>query len=105
LATAEATTSLSLIVAHSINSTGAITLRSALAIVQKLRAGGDDLVLVSSDQRLLRAAQAEGLLTFNPENQDQAWRRSSVPKRRCQFMRSWSARIVEREPHQFWRAG
>jgi hypothetical protein len=30
------------------------------------------LVLVSSDQRLLRAAQAEGLVTFNPEIQDQA---------------------------------
>jgi hypothetical protein len=32
----------------------------------------DDLVLVASDQRLLRAAQAEGLLTFDPERQDKA---------------------------------
>ena len=32
----------------------------------------DDLALVSSDQRLLRAAQAEGIITFNPESQDQA---------------------------------
>jgi len=67
-----ATSSFSLIVAHSINSTDALTLKSALAIAQKLRAGGDDLVLVASDQRLLRAAQAEGLGTFNPETQDQA---------------------------------
>jgi hypothetical protein len=67
-----ATSSFALIVAHSINSTDAVTLRSALAIARKLRAGGDDLVLVASDQRLLRAAQAEGLSTFDPETQDQA---------------------------------
>jgi hypothetical protein len=30
------------------------------------------LVLVASDQRLLRAAQAQGLNTFNPETQDRA---------------------------------
>ena len=66
------TSSFPLIVAHSINSTDAVTLRSALAIARKLRAGGDDLVLVASDQRLLRAAQAEGLSTFDPETQDQA---------------------------------
>jgi hypothetical protein len=34
-----------------------------------LRARGDDLVLVASDQRLLRAAQVEGLLVFKPETQ------------------------------------
>ena len=67
-----ALSSFPLIVAHSINSTDAIMLRSALVIARKLRAGGDDLVLVASDQRLLRAAQAEGLTTFNPETQDQA---------------------------------
>ena len=67
-----ATSSLSLIVSHSINSTDAIILKSALAVARKLRAGGDDLVLVASDQRLVRAAQAEGLTTFNPEIQDQA---------------------------------
>jgi len=61
-----------LIVAHSINSTDAITLKSALAIARKLRAAGDDLVLVASDQRLLRGAQAEGLITFDPETQDRA---------------------------------
>lgn len=67
-----ATSSFSLIVAHSINATDAVTLKSALAIAGKLRAGGGDLVLVASDQRLVRAAQAEGLSTFNPESQDQA---------------------------------
>ena len=66
------TGSLPLIVAHSINSTDAITLKSALAIARRLRAAGDDLALVASDQRLLRAAQADGLLRFNPEFQDQA---------------------------------
>jgi predicted nucleic acid-binding protein len=67
-----ATSALSLIVTHSINSTDAVMLKSALAIAQKLRTGSDDLVLVASDQRLIRAAQAEGLRTFDPENEDQA---------------------------------
>jgi predicted nucleic acid-binding protein len=67
-----ATSSFFLIVAHSINSTDAVTLKSALAMARKLRAHGSDLVLVASDQRLLRAAQAEALSTFNPETQDQA---------------------------------
>jgi predicted nucleic acid-binding protein len=67
-----ATSSFALIVAHSINSTDAVILQSALAIARRLRAAGTDLVLVASDQRLLRAAQAEGLSTFNPESQDQA---------------------------------
>jgi predicted nucleic acid-binding protein len=57
---------------HSINATDAIVLHAALALAQHLRSGGDDLVLVASDQRLLRAAKAEGLITFDPENQDQA---------------------------------
>src|SRR5262249_35336057 len=63
--------SLRLIVAHSINSTDGLVLQSALVIARRLRRVGDDLVLVASDQRLLRAAQAEGLTTFNPETQDQ----------------------------------
>jgi len=64
--------SFSLIVAHSINATDAVTLKSALAIARKRRSSGDELVVVASDLRLLRAAQAEGLLNFNPEAQDQA---------------------------------
>jgi uncharacterized protein len=66
------TASFPLLIAHSINSTDAVTLKSALAIARKLRTQGGDLVLVASDQRLLRAAKAEGLNTFNPETQDQA---------------------------------
>jgi predicted nucleic acid-binding protein len=66
------TASLRFVVAHSINSTDALTLESALAIARRLRRAGDDLVVVASDQRLLRAAQSEGLATFNPEIQDQA---------------------------------
>src|SRR5262249_18340294 len=66
------TSSLPLILTHSFNSTDALILRSALAYALRLRSRGDDLVLVASDQRLLRAAQAEGLTKFNPENQDQA---------------------------------
>jgi predicted nucleic acid-binding protein len=66
------TSSFPLIVAHSINSTDALILKSALAIARRLRRAGDDLVLVASDQRLLRAAQAESLTTFNPETQDHA---------------------------------
>jgi predicted nucleic acid-binding protein len=65
-------TSLPFVVAHSINSTDALTLKSALAIARKLRRTGDDLVLAASDQRLLRAAHAESLTTFNPETQDHA---------------------------------
>ena len=61
---------LSLIEVHSINGTDAIVLRLALDSAARLRPA-DDVVLVASDQRLLRAAQAERLLTFNPETQSQ----------------------------------
>jgi predicted nucleic acid-binding protein len=61
-----------LIQVHSVNATDAIILRSALDLAAQHRAVGNDLVLLSSDQRLLRAAQAEGLVTYNPETQDQA---------------------------------
>lgn len=57
---------------HSINATDALVLHAALGLSHHLRQRGDDLVLVASDQRLLRAAQGEGLITFNPETQDQA---------------------------------
>jgi hypothetical protein len=63
--------SLPRIVAHAINSTDAVPLKSALAVARRLRAPGDDLVVVASDQRLLRAARAEGLTAFDPETQDQ----------------------------------
>ena len=41
---------------HSINSTDALVLCSALETGSRLRNAGDDLVLVAADQRLLRAA-------------------------------------------------
>jgi len=61
-----------LIDAHSINSTDAVLLQSALALAGELRLNGDDLIIVASDQRLLKAARAEGLVTFDPESQTQA---------------------------------
>jgi hypothetical protein len=60
---------LPLIQAHSINATDAVILRSAMGLAAHLRSGGDDIVLVAADHRLLRAAQAECVLTFNPETQ------------------------------------
>ena len=63
---------LPLIERYSINATDAILLRSALDLAANLRISNDDLVLVASDHRLLRAAQTEGLLTFNPETQTTA---------------------------------
>ena len=56
-----------LIETHSLNSVDAMVLRSALNISSELRSTGDTLVLVASDQRLLRAARTEGLQIFNPE--------------------------------------
>lgn len=52
---------------HSLNSVDAIVLRSALDMAAELRNTDDTLVLVASDQRLLRAARTEGLHIFNPE--------------------------------------
>ena len=63
--------SVHLIETHAINSTDAIVLCSALDFATHLRNVGDELVLVASDQRLRRAARAEGLLCFNPETDSQ----------------------------------
>ena len=59
--------SMRLIETHSLNSVDAIVLSSALDIAAELRSTDDTLVLVASDQRLLRAARSEELLVFNPE--------------------------------------
>ena len=56
---------------HSINSVDAILLCSALNIAANLRNEQNELALIASDQRLLRAAQTEGLLCFNPETDSQ----------------------------------
>ncbi len=60
--------SLPLIERHSINSTDALVLRSALDLAALLRSRGHTLVMVAADARLVRAAAAEGLSTFNPES-------------------------------------
>ena len=59
--------SMRLIETHSLNSVDAMVLRSALDTAAELRSTDDRLVLVASDQRLLRAARTEGLQIFNPE--------------------------------------
>lgn len=56
---------------HSLNSTDCIVLEASLTVATRLRSASEDLVLVASDARLLKAARKEGLLTFNPETQDQ----------------------------------
>jgi len=62
---------ITLISTHSINSTDALVLLSALDLARRVRPVGDDLVLVSSDHQLLKAAGAEGLVTFDPATQTQ----------------------------------
>jgi predicted nucleic acid-binding protein len=59
--------SLELIAKHNLNSTDAIILRSALNLSQILQSQGDELSLWTSDRRLIRAAQNEGLGVFDPE--------------------------------------
>lgn len=60
-----------LIAAHALNSSDALILQCALDEANNLRAAGNDLVLVCSDKRLVRAAKREELRTFNPENDSQ----------------------------------
>jgi uncharacterized protein len=64
--------SLPFIERHSLNATDAIVLQSAVDLAASERATGNDLILVSSDRRLIYAAQAEGLVTFDPETQTTA---------------------------------
>lgn len=70
--------SLPLIEQHSINSTDALVLRSALDMAAILRVEGDNLVLVAADRRLLRAAAAEGLDTLDPETASLDWLESLI---------------------------
>ena len=58
---------------YSINSADAIILQCALDKANELRMGGHDLILVSSDKGLLKAARLEGLRTFDPETNSQAF--------------------------------
>ena len=52
---------------YSLNATDALVLRSVMDAAALLRPAGDDVILVTSDLRLLHAAQGEGVTTFNPE--------------------------------------
>lgn len=52
---------------HNLNTADAVLLVALLEFSQGLSAAAGPLVLVASDQRLLRAASVEGLVTLNPE--------------------------------------
>ncbi len=58
---------------YSINSADGDILQCALDKANELRSDGHNLVLVSSDKRLLRAAQMERLFTFDPETDKRAY--------------------------------
>jgi predicted nucleic acid-binding protein len=60
---------LDLIAKHNLNATDAVILRSALNLQQVLRETGDELMLWTSDKRLVRAAHGEGLTAFDPEEE------------------------------------
>ena len=57
--------------AYRIGRTDTYILRCALDKADELRVASDNLVLVSSDKKLLRAAKKERLLTFDPETDNQ----------------------------------
>ena len=59
--------SLELIAKHNLNATDAVILRSLLNLRQNMEIIGGGLVLWTSDKRLARAAQAEGVTVFDPE--------------------------------------
>jgi predicted nucleic acid-binding protein len=59
--------SIRLLLTHNLNATDALHLQVALEAHSQLYRQGDRLLFFSADQRLLRAAQAEGLTIFNPE--------------------------------------
>jgi len=60
---------LELISRHNINATDAVILRSVLNLQQALQSADGELMLWSSDKRLVRAAQAEGITAFDPEEE------------------------------------
>ena len=69
----QADASVVFIESYSINSSDAIILQCALDKANELRIDGHDLILVSSDKGLLKAAISEQLQTFNPETNVQAY--------------------------------
>lgn len=58
-----------LIPKHNINATDAIVLRSALRMKSNLQRIGGTITLWTSDKRLYRASQQEGLSVFDPEQE------------------------------------
>ncbi len=58
---------LSLVVRHNLNSNDAAILATYLRFQSSLSAGSPACILVAADQRLIRASEAEGLKTLNPE--------------------------------------
>ena len=58
-----------LISRHNINATDAAILRSVVNLQQALQSADGELMLWSSDKRLVRAAQAEGITAFDPEEE------------------------------------
>ena len=58
---------LPLLVKHNLNSNDAAILVTYLRFQQSLPLGSPPCILIAADQRLLRAAQVEGLETLNPE--------------------------------------
>ena len=61
-----------LIEKYSLNATDALVLQPVMDTAALLRPAGDDVILLTSDSRLLHATQAEGVTTFNPESGLQA---------------------------------
>lgn len=59
--------SLGLLNKHNLNATDSILLRSVLNTRDLLREHGEDLLFLTSDTRLARAAGAEGVAVSNPE--------------------------------------
>lgn len=58
---------LDFIAKHNLNATDTVILRSALDLQQVLQVRGYNLMLWTADKRLVRAAQREGILAFDPE--------------------------------------
>ncbi|MGQ9626508.1 MAG: type II toxin-antitoxin system VapC family toxin [Anaerolineae bacterium] len=62
--------SLVLLLRHNLNASDALYLQQVLDWQAKHEGERDKIALVSTDRRLLRAAEKEGLLTFDPESAD-----------------------------------
>lgn len=55
------------ILTHNLNATDALHLQVAIETSSRFRRQGEHLLFISSDKRLLKVSQNEGLSTFNPE--------------------------------------